>query len=112
MKCQFVSTRCRGIEAVAPMTENDPTEMWGSPPLYGVTPVSKPIDAGLKLWSSGKNPSTKRFQPSRASLTCAELTIFTQESDTSCTVVGVTVLKPGSSPPANCANGKLWLLLP
>ena len=33
--------------------------------------------------------------------------IFTHESDTSCTRVGVTVLKPGSSPPASCAKGKL-----
>ena len=65
------------------------------------------MDAGLKVWSSGKKPSTKRFQPRRASFTCAEFTTFTHDSETSCTVVGVMVLNPGSKPPANWAKGKL-----
>ena len=70
------------------------------------------MDAGLKLLSSGKNPSAKRFQPKRASFTCDEFTTFTHDSETNCTRVGVTVLKPGSRPPASWANGKLWLLFP
>ena len=47
--------------------------------------MSRPMEAGLKDWSSGKKPSTKRFQPKRASFTCAEFTTFTHDSDTSCT---------------------------
>src|ERR1035438_5163624 len=107
MKCQLESTRLRGTLGVEPITENWPTEIFGSPKSYDVTPVSRPIDEGSKVLSSGKNPSTNRFHPSRASFTCAEFTILTYDSDTSCTVVGVVVLKPGNRPPANCANGKL-----
>src|SRR5664279_190029 len=112
MKCQLESTRLRGTLAVAPITEKPPTEIFGNPKLYDVTPVSRPIDEGSKVLSWGKNPSTNRFQPKRASFTWDEFTILTYDSDTSWTVVGVVVLKPGSKPPANCANGKLWLLFP
>src|ERR1700687_512498 len=110
MKCQFESTRERGMELVAPMTEKPPlaTVIFGRPKSNGeVTPVSKPIDEGLKLCSSGKTPSTNRFHPKRASFTWLALTTFTYESETNCTRVGVVVLKPGRSPQANCANGKL-----
>src|SRR5262245_61316091 len=112
-KCQFESTRARGTEFVAPITEKLPTLIFGKPKSNGfVTPVFSPIEDGSKSLSSGKNPSTKRFQPRRVSLTWLELTTFTNESETNCTRVGVTVLKPGNSPPASCANGKLWSLSP
>src|SRR5947209_1132765 len=107
MKCQFVSTRWRGTLEVAPITEKLPTEILGKPKLNDVTPVSKPIELGLRVLSSGKNPSAKRFHPRRASFTSEAFTTFTYDSETSCTRVGVTVLKPGKSPPASCANGKL-----
>src|SRR5690242_10973181 len=108
MKCQLESTRDRGTELVAPITEKFPTVIFGRPKSNGeATPVFSPIDEGSKLLSSGKKPSTKRFQPSRASFTWLALTTFTYESDTSCTRVGVTVLNPGRSPPASCAKGKL-----
>ena len=78
MKCQFASTRFRGTPLVAPICEKLPTLMAGNPPSYGPpTPVFKPMDDGLKLWSSGKKPSAKRFQPNRASLTWLPFTIFT-----------------------------------
>src|ERR1039457_3224959 len=112
IKCQLVSTRCRGTPALAPILEKPPTEISGNPPLKELVPVSNPIEVGLKLLSCGKNPSAKRFHPKRASLTSAELTIFTHDRATNCTRVGVTVLNPGSTPPANCAKGKLWSLLP
>src|SRR5690349_6610496 len=113
MKCQFESTRDLGTELVAPITENPPTLILGNPKSNPeVTPVSIPIEFGLKPLSSGKNPSTNRFQPSRASFTWFAFTTFTYESETSCTRVGVTVLKPGKRPPASCANGKLWSLSP
>src|SRR5215475_6926642 len=108
MKCQFESTRERGTEFVAPMTENPETLIFGRPKSNGeVTPVFKPIDEGSKLLSSGKNPSLNLFHPSRASFTCEAFTTFTHDSETSCTRVGVIVLYPGSNPPASCANGKL-----
>ena len=50
MKCQFESTRERGTEFVAPIAEKPPTLILGSPKSKGeVTPVSNPIDEGLKL---------------------------------------------------------------
>src|SRR5438270_9609515 len=114
MKCQFESTRERGTEVVAPITEKAPlaTLIFGKPKSKGeVTPVSNPMEAGLNVWSSGKNPSAKRFQPRRASFKDVPI-ILTYDSETSCTRVGVMVLKPGSNPPANCAKGKLWSLSP
>src|SRR5581483_1117799 len=107
MKCQLASTRLRGTPLVAPICEKPPTLIAGSPPSYVPTPVFKPIELGLKDWSCGKNPSANRFHPKRASFTWFELTTFTYESETNCTRVGVTVLKPGRMPADNCANGKL-----
>src|SRR5205085_2767094 len=102
MKCQFESTRERGTELVAPITENPLTDIFGRPKSNGlVTPVSRPIELGSKALSWGKNPSTKRFHPRRAAFTWLELTTFTQDRETSCTRVGVVVLNPGSRPPAS-----------
>src|SRR5438128_11471930 len=108
MKCQLVSTRDRGTELVAPITETPPTEIFGRPKSNGeVTPVFSPIVVGLKLLSSGKKLSTHRCHPRRASFTWWAFPTLTYDSDTNCTRVGVTVLKPGRSPPASCAKGKL-----
>src|SRR6267378_4548276 len=113
MKCQLESTRARGTEFVAPITEKPCTLIFGKPKSNGdVTPVFSPIDEGSKLRSSGKKPSTNRFHPRRASFTWFAFITFTYESEINCTRVGVIVLKPGSSPPANWANGKLWSLSP
>src|SRR5579863_29350 len=112
MKCQFVSTRSLGTLAVAPGFAKPVTPINGKPPLNALTPVSRPIELGRKLWSCGKKPSANRFQPSRASFTWDEFTTLTYDRDTNCTRVGVVVLKPGSNPPASCAKGKLWVLSP
>ena len=44
-------------------------------------PSVQPNGCWIETLSSGKKPSAKRFQPRRASLTCAEFTIFTQDND-------------------------------
>src|SRR5215813_2641302 len=94
-KCQLESTRARGTEFVAPITEKPATLIFGNPKSNGdVTPVFRPIEEGSKLWSSGKKPSTKRFHPSRVSFTWLGLSTLTNDNETSCTRVGVTVLKP------------------
>ena len=50
MKCQLESTRARGTELVAPITEKPPTEIFGKPKLKGsVTPVFSPIEFGSKV---------------------------------------------------------------
>src|ERR1700752_3474727 len=75
--CQFESTRWRGSEWFAPSWEKLPTSITGSPWFEVTAPVQpavllaaqSPTLLGWKLWSCGKNPSAKRFQPSRASLT-------------------------------------------
>src|ERR1700680_2199902 len=108
MKCQLESTRERGIEVVAPITENPAVEIFGRPKSnLEVTSVSRPMDEGSRMWCSGTNASTKRFHPKRISFTWLAFTTFTYERDISCTRVGVTVLNPGNSPPASWAKGKL-----
>src|SRR6266481_770919 len=75
MKCQFVSTRCRGTEDVAPSWAIPLTLMMGRPesdapdPVHAVVEFAaqSPMLLGGKRWSSGKNPSAKRFQPRRVS---------------------------------------------
>src|SRR5207245_7281080 len=61
----------------------------------GVQTCALPIsmELGLKLWSSGKKPSAKRFQPTRASFTMVGEITVTKEIETSWTRVGVTVLR-------------------
>src|SRR5579871_3046718 len=90
ISCTLESTRCRGSVELAPgwAKKLDPplaiteTRIIGSPESAGPDPehvapgavppgallaVHKPIELGWKLWSSGKNPSAKRFQPRRNS---------------------------------------------
>src|SRR5271156_5060737 len=118
--CQLESTRWRGSEWLAPSCEKGPTSITGNPWLEITAPVQSPVVVaahsptllGSKFWSCGKNPSAKRFQPSRASFTLVGESTLTYEIETSCTLVGVNVLNPGSTPPPVSASGKLCLLSP
>src|SRR5580692_1666545 len=95
--CQLESTRCRGSEWFAPSCEKGLTTITGSPWLEVTAPVQlavvvaaqSPTLLGSKLWSCGKKPSAKRFQPRRASLTLVGESTLTHEIETSCTLVGV-----------------------
>src|SRR5260370_33196789 len=121
----LVSTRRRGSPEVAPSCEKKPdapvgvgeTRMIGIPDEWQVPNVigtlQSPIVLGSKLWSWGKNPSAKRFHPYRSSLTIVGETTLEYETDTTCTLVGVTVSKPGRCPPvAFNASGNCWVLSP
>src|SRR5580692_7632550 len=118
--CQFVSTRCFGVEWFAPNCANGPTLITGSPEFESDGPVQSavlvaahnPTLLGSKLRSCGKNPSAKRFHPNRASFTFVGEITRTYEIATSCTRVGVYVLKPGKIPPPVNASGKLCTLSP
>src|SRR5579885_409915 len=97
MNCQLVSTRARGTESVEPIEAIEPMgslrmRMKGRPKSWLETPVLRPMLDGSKPPSSGKKPSSKRLKPKRASLTRVGEKIFRYETETRCTVVGVTVL--------------------
>src|SRR5277367_5977118 len=87
-----------GVDAVPRVAEAGPSwgntsaDITGSPRSNPVAPVSSPIEAGSNFWSWGKNPSAKRFQPARASVSTEGETVVTYEIETSCTRVGVAVL--------------------
>src|SRR5580704_3094302 len=113
--CQLESTRCRGSEWLAPSCGKPLTSITGNPWLEVTAPVQpatvvaaqRPTLLGSKLWSCGKKPSANRFQPSRASFTLVGESTLTYEIETSCTLVGVNVLNPGSTLPPVSASGKL-----
>ena len=70
MSWLLLSTRWRGTLLVAPSCAHPETRRMGrpesaAPPLHCavVAAAHSPMELGWKLWSCGKNPSAKRFQP-------------------------------------------------
>src|SRR5258706_3429467 len=84
----------------------------GNPKSCAVQPVFKPMVEGSNLASWGKKPSANRFHPPRISMTSLGVHKWMYESDSTCTRVGVTVLKLGTVVPPPSASGKLWSLSP